>query len=96
MLVAVGLLSGKRRLQRGVDDRIGVADRVVYVDRAVPRNEVVGTELVMVVVEASEDLANGPWTPVGTNQFQTSNYSYFSDPDWANHPARYYRIKPLN
>ncbi len=45
-----------------------------------------------VVVEASTDLANQAWTPVGTNTL-TSDSWYFSDPQWANYPARLYRIR---
>jgi hypothetical protein len=45
-----------------------------------------------VVVEACADLANAIWSPVGTNTL-TDGSSYFSDPDWTNYPARFYRIR---
>ena len=45
-----------------------------------------------VVVDAATDLANPDWTPVGTNTF-TGGVSYFSDPQWTNHPARFYRLR---
>ena len=45
-----------------------------------------------VVVEASTNLANPSWSPVGTNTL-TAGSSYFSDPQWANHPGRFYRLR---
>jgi sugar lactone lactonase YvrE len=45
-----------------------------------------------VVVEASPNLSNPIWTPVGTNTL-TSSSSYFSDPQWTNYPSRFYRIR---
>jgi hypothetical protein len=47
---------------------------------------------VSVVVEACTDVANPTWVPVGTNTL-TGGSSYFSDPDWTNYPARFYRIR---
>jgi hypothetical protein len=44
------------------------------------------------VVEACTDFANPVWTPVGTNTL-TRGSSYFSDPQWAEHPARLYRLR---
>jgi hypothetical protein len=44
-----------------------------------------------VVVEACTNLANPVWSPLGTNTL-TDGSSYFSDPQWTNHPARFYRI----
>lgn len=46
----------------------------------------------VVVVEACADLGNPNWTPVGTNLL-TGGLAYFSDPQWANHPARFYRLR---
>ncbi len=46
----------------------------------------------VVVVEACTDLAQPLWTPVGTNTL-TDGSSYFSDPQWTNHPARFYRLR---
>lgn len=41
----------------------------------------------VVVVEAATDPGDPIWTAVGTNTL-TGGSSYFSDPEWANHPAR--------
>jgi hypothetical protein len=49
---------------------------------------------VPVIVEASTNLANPTWSPVATNTL-TSGSSYFSDPQWTNYPARFYRIRSL-
>ncbi len=45
-----------------------------------------------VVVEACADLANPIWSPVGTNTL-TGGSSYFSDPQWTNYSARFYRLR---
>ena len=45
-----------------------------------------------VVVEASTNVANPTWTPVGTNTL-TDGWSYFSDPQWTNYPSRFYRLR---
>jgi BspA type Leucine rich repeat region (6 copies) len=45
-----------------------------------------------VVVEACADLANPVWQPVQTN-ILTSDSVYFSDPQWTNYPARFYRLR---
>jgi hypothetical protein len=47
---------------------------------------------VPVVVEAATNLGNPAWVSVGTNTL-TSGSSYFSDPEWTNHPARFYRLR---
>jgi hypothetical protein len=47
---------------------------------------------ISVVVEACADLANPTWSPVATNTL-TGGWSYFSDPNWTNCPARFYRIR---
>ncbi len=46
----------------------------------------------VVVVEATTDLANPAWSSVGTNTL-TGGSSYFSDSDWADHPNRFYRLR---
>ena len=53
---------------------------------------ITGTSGLVIVVEASADLANPLWTPVGTNTL-TGGSSYFSDPQWTNHPGRFYRLR---
>ncbi len=45
-----------------------------------------------VVVEASTDLAEFFWTPVGTSTLMNGS-SYFSDPQWTNSRARFYRLR---
>ena len=45
-----------------------------------------------VVVEASTNLNNPTWTSISTN-ILTGGSSYFSDPQWTNYPARFYRIR---
>jgi hypothetical protein len=45
-----------------------------------------------VTVEACTDLASPIWSPVGTNTL-TGGSSYFSDPEWTNYPARFYRLR---
>ncbi len=45
-----------------------------------------------VVVEACMDLAHPAWSPVATNTL-TGGSSYFSDPQWASYPSRFYRLR---
>ena len=45
-----------------------------------------------VVVEACTNLANPAWFPVGTNTL-TGGSSYFSDSQWTNYSARFYRLR---
>ena len=45
-----------------------------------------------VVVEASTDLASASWAPLRTCTL-TNGSAYFSDPQWANYPARFYRVR---
>jgi hypothetical protein len=49
---------------------------------------------VSVVVEGSTNLANPTWSPMSTNTL-TDGWSYFSDPQWTNHPGRFYRLRSL-
>jgi hypothetical protein len=44
------------------------------------------------VVEACTSLTNPIWTPVATNTLTTGS-SYFSDPQWANYPGRFYLLR---
>jgi hypothetical protein len=46
---------------------------------------------VPVIVEASTSLANPAWSPMATNTL-TNGSIYFGDPQWTNHPARFYRL----
>ena len=45
-----------------------------------------------VVVEATTDLAQSVWSPVGTNTLNEGT-AYFSDLQWTNHLARLYRVR---
>lgn len=45
-----------------------------------------------VVVEATADLAHPLWVPVATNTLSGGS-SHFSDPQWTNYPARFYRLR---
>lgn len=45
-----------------------------------------------VVVEAATDVANPTWSPVSTNTL-TDGWVDFTDPDWANYPSRFYRVR---
>lgn len=47
---------------------------------------------VMVVVEACLDLTDPTWVQLGTHTLTGGSF-YFSDPQWAQHPARYYRLR---
>jgi len=44
------------------------------------------------VVEACTNFDNPTWSPLQTNTL-TGSSSYFSDPDWTNYPARFYRVR---
>jgi hypothetical protein len=54
---------------------------------------ITGTSNLVIVLEASTDLADAIWLPLSTN-ILTGGSSYFSDPDRANHPTRFYRLRP--
>jgi hypothetical protein len=49
---------------------------------------------VLVTVEASSALDHPIWVPVATNTL-VGGSSYFSDPEWTNYPARFYRLRSL-
>lgn len=44
------------------------------------------------VVEASPNLANPAWSPIGTNTPASGSWQ-FTDPNWANQPHRFYRVR---
>ena len=54
---------------------------------------ITGTSNALVVVEASTNLADPTWSPVGTNILH-GNASYFHDPLWTNYSSRFYRLTP--
>jgi hypothetical protein len=53
---------------------------------------ITGTGGWVIVVEACTNLANPTWSPVSTNTL-TGGSAYFSDPQWTNYPARFYRLR---
>jgi hypothetical protein len=53
---------------------------------------ITGSSNLVIVVEASTNLANPVWSPVATNTL-TGGSSYFSDPQWTNYPCRFYRFR---
>jgi hypothetical protein len=53
---------------------------------------ITGTSNLVLVVEACTNLTNPTWSLVGTNTL-TGGSSYFSDPEWTNHPVRFYRLR---
>ena len=53
---------------------------------------ITGTTNIPIVIEAGTNLTGSSWTPLQTC-ILTNAPIYFSDSDWANHPARFYRIR---
>ena len=51
-----------------------------------------GTSDLVIVVEASTNLAHPTWSPLDTNTL-TGDLFYFNDPQWTNDPARFYRLR---
>jgi len=46
----------------------------------------------VIVVEVCTSLTNPNWSPLQTNTL-TADSVYFSDPQWTNYPARFYRLR---
>jgi len=59
--------------------------------------KIIGSSNLVIVVEACTNLATPVWTPIGTKTLNTfigtNGSSYFSDPQWTNHPSRFYRLR---
>jgi hypothetical protein len=53
---------------------------------------ITGTANIPIVLEACTDLASPVWVPL-LNCTLTNGSVYFSDPDWANYPNRFYRFR---
>jgi hypothetical protein len=53
---------------------------------------ITGTTNIPIVLEACTNLANPTWIPLQSCTL-TNGLLYFSDPDWTNNPARFYRIR---
>jgi hypothetical protein len=57
---------------------------------------ITGATNLVTVVEACTNLVNPVWSPVGTNTLAgplAGGSSYFSDPQWTNYPARFFRLR---
>jgi hypothetical protein len=54
--------------------------------------EVTGTTNIPIVVEASAGLAGDNWFPLQAGALVNGSFR-FTDPDWATHPARLYRVR---
>jgi hypothetical protein len=52
---------------------------------------ITGASGLVIVVEACTNLANPCWYPLQTNTL-TGSQAYFSDPQWTNHPCRFYGL----
>ncbi len=52
---------------------------------------VIGASNQVVVVQATTNLANPDWIPLATNTITAGTYN-FSDPQWTNYPARFFRL----
>jgi len=53
---------------------------------------ITGTSNLVIVVEACTNLAAFLWSALSTNTL-TGGFSCFTDPQWTNYPARFYRIR---
>ena len=53
---------------------------------------IAGSNNVVIVVEACTNLTNPVWSPLQTNTL-TGGSAYFSDSQWTNQPARFYRLR---
>jgi hypothetical protein len=56
------------------------------------RLTILGTPGIPFVLEAAPDLAAGPWWPLQLRLLKNGQVS-FSDAEWTNYPARFYRIR---
>jgi hypothetical protein len=45
-----------------------------------------------VVMEAASDVSTSTWSPLTTNSL-TEGWLQFTDPQWTNHPSRFYRVR---
>ena len=53
---------------------------------------ITGNDGLVIVVEAATNLLNSAWIPVATNTLIGGSF-YFADPQWANYPGRFYRLR---
>jgi len=94
-----GTTFGGRPTARWVLDNPLILDRSVGVQTDAFGFIISWATNISVVVEVCTNLANPTWSAVATNTLTigidplTDGWSYFSDPDWTNHPARFYRLR---
>jgi hypothetical protein len=104
VLVSSGLVMGEGGIIE-VDSAFGAfvnppADPKIQTDEAfgVRENQFgftfTGIDGSSIVVEASTNLASPDWIGVSTNTI-SGGTSAFHDPQWMNHPGRYYRLRSL-
>jgi hypothetical protein len=53
---------------------------------------ILGSSGLVIVVETCTNVANPTWYPLQTNTLSAASL-YFSDPQWTNYPARFYRLR---
>ena len=53
---------------------------------------ITGTADIPIVIEASAGIASQLWVPLQNSKL-TNGLIYFSDSQWTNYPARFYRIR---
>src|SRR5262249_30205335 len=53
---------------------------------------ITGSYGMTIAVEAATNLAHPVWTPLQTNTLALTP-TYFFDPQWANYPNRFYRVR---
>jgi hypothetical protein len=53
--------------------------------------DITGSSNLVVVIEATTNLANPTWYPLQTNTLN-GNSLYFTDPQWSNYAGRFYRV----
>jgi hypothetical protein len=53
---------------------------------------IMGTADIPIVIEVCTNLTHPLWQPIETNQL-TGGSRYFGDANWADHPARFYRVR---
>ena len=53
---------------------------------------IIGTADIPIVIEAATNPANSVWVPLQSLNL-TNGAFYFSDPNWTNYPARFYRFR---
>ena len=73
-----------------------LTDPVTLVEPSIMANQfgfsIDGTSGQEIVVEANTCLTNSVWQPLQTNTL-SGDLLYFSDSQWTNYPARFYRVR---